>query len=97
MCATGEPPLDQKETCSTFHNRKVSTRAADAKRYGVPLIFSEFGACSNTLECFTEITSAADQFDNYMASWMYWMFKGFGDFTTTGSLNECMYDKDVNI
>jgi hypothetical protein len=28
---------------------------------------------------------------------MYWMFKGFGDFTTTGSLTEGVYDQDGNL
>jgi hypothetical protein len=60
----------------------------------VPLVFSEFGACANTEACLNEITSATDAFDEHLASWMYWMFKGFGDFTTTGSLTEGMYDKD---
>ena len=36
------------------------------------MIFSEFGACSNTLSCFHEITSAAEQFDEILASWAYW-------------------------
>ena len=97
MCASGEPPLDKKEECRKFHSKKVSTRAENALDYGVPLVFTEFGACNNTESCFHEITSAADAFDQHLASWMYWMFKGFGDFTTTGSLTEGMYDKDGNL
>lgn len=61
------------------------------------MFFTEFGACANTESCFHEITGAAEEFDNHLASWAYWMFKGFGDFTTTGSLTEGMYDKDGNI
>ena len=63
----------------------------------MPMFFTEFGACANTESCFHEITGAAEEFDNHLASWAYWMFKGFGDFTTTGSLTEGMYDKDGNI
>lgn len=76
---------------------KVQKRADDAIRLGVPLIWSEFGACSNTLSCFHEITGAAEEFDKHLHSWAYWMFKGFGDFTTTGSLTEGMYDQDGNL
>jgi len=61
------------------------------------LIFSEFGACSDSIECFTEITSATEKFDKYLASWAYWMFKGYGDFTTTGKLTEGLYDGAGNL
>jgi len=39
-----------------------------------------------------EITNSADAFDSKLASWVYWMFKGFGDFTTTGTAMEGLYD-----
>eukprot|EP00347_Sterkiella_histriomuscorum_P001400 403372181 len=93
ICDSGEPPLEKKDKCHAFHIAKVSKRAQDASRLEVPLIFTEFGACSNTLSCFHEITSSAEQFDEHLASWAYWQFKGFGDFTTTGSLTEGMYDE----
>lgn len=48
ICIGGEPPLEKRDYCSKFHANKVKVRADDAKRYGVPLIFSEFGACSNS-------------------------------------------------
>ena len=60
VCLGGEPPLDKKDFCHKFHTNKVNVRSADAKRYGVPLIFTEFGACSNSEACFTEITSSAE-------------------------------------
>lgn len=66
-------------------------------RLGVPLIFSEFGACSNTTACALEITGSADAFDSKLASWAYWMFKGFGDFTTTGTAMEGLYDAEGNM
>lgn len=94
ICSTGEPPLEKKEKCKSFHVAKTKQRDIDARKFGVPLVFSEFGACANTEACFYEITSAAEEFDKYLASWMYWMFKGFGDFTTTGSLTEGMYDSE---
>lgn len=97
MCDSGEPPLEKKDICKAFHAQKASVRSQDAQRLGVPLLFSEFGACANTESCFHEITSAAEAFDDHLASWAYWMFKGFGDFTTTGSMTEGMYDKDGNL
>ncbi len=60
----------------------------------MPLYFTEFGACANTEACFYEITGAAEAFDSELVSWAYWMFKGFGDFTTTGSLTEGLYDEE---
>lgn len=51
MCASGEPPLDQKEVCRDFHLKRVNTRKDDANRYGTPLFISEFGACLGTPSC----------------------------------------------
>jgi len=44
--------------CAEFHMQKVAQRQKDAERFGVPLIFSEFGACFNSLECYNEVTSS---------------------------------------
>jgi hypothetical protein len=35
-----------------------------------------------------------DGFDSQLASWAYWMYKGFGDFTTTGGAAEGMFNPD---
>jgi hypothetical protein len=51
MCATGEPPLDQAQTCRNFHEKRIATRQEDANRYGTPLFISEFGACLGTASC----------------------------------------------
>lgn len=93
-CSTGEPPLEDEEMCRTFHFRKAAQRAADAERLGVPLIFTEFGACFDTQECYNEITSSLDAFDSHLSSWAYWQYKGFGDFTTTGGATEGMFNAD---
>lgn len=75
----------------------MNIRAQDALKLGVPLIITEFGACSNSPECYQEISSATDQFDKYLTSWAYWQYKGFGDFTTTGSETEGMYNLDGSV
>lgn len=58
------------------------------------MIYSEFGACFDGEECKVEIDNSADAFDEALASWNYWMYKSFGDFTTTGGTKEGMYNKD---
>lgn len=55
VCAEGEPPLNLKSECQSFHDRRLKQRDEDAKRLGVPLILSEFGACYNTENCAQEI------------------------------------------
>ena len=94
VCANFEPPLDKTDECRAFHFKKVGQRGLDAARYGVPLIYSEFGACFDSLECQTEINNSADAFDSELASWAYWMYKGYGDFTTTGGAAEGMFADD---
>lgn len=94
MCDTGEPPLDKYDVCRKFHQQKVDARLADAERLGVPLIFSEFGACFDGEECKAEITNSVDAFDTALSSWAYWQYKSFGDFTTTGGTKEGMFNSD---
>lgn len=97
MCDGHEPPLDQVQVCRDFHFNKIQTRRDDAEKFRVPLIITEFGACSNSMSCFNEITNVCDASDDTLASWTHWQFKGFGDFTTTGGSNEGVYDNDGNI
>ena len=72
MCDEGEPPLEKNDVCRKFHLQKVLKRAEDAQNYGVPLMFTEFGACFDGEECATEITNSVDAFDTALASWAYW-------------------------
>lgn len=64
VCADGEPSEKMSNRCRNFHFNKASIRAEDSSRLGVPLIFSEFGACSNSTACAMEITNSADAFDS---------------------------------
>jgi len=57
-------------------------------------MFTEFGACFNSEECYNEVTSACDAFDSQLSSWAYWQYKSFGDFTTTGGTAEGMFNDD---
>jgi hypothetical protein len=61
--ATGEPSAADKDRCLDLHQRRIGTRNSDAKKLGIPLIMSEFGACMDSQECVTEVsqvTSVAD-------------------------------------
>jgi hypothetical protein len=70
-------------------------RDRDAQRYGVPLIISEFGACTSSQNCMNEINSVVDACDEYLASWAYWQFKTYMDITTSaGDTSEGFYEKD---
>ena len=93
MCASGEPPLNKAAMCRKFHQKRVATRAEDAERLGTGLIISEFGACTDSWACAAEITSVAETCDEHLVSWAYWMFKGFGDYTTSGNLVEGLYNQ----
>lgn len=94
MCDTGEPPLDKADVCRKFHAQKAKHRRESANRFGVPLIFTEFGACFDGEKCATEINNAVDAFDDYLISWTYWMYKSFGDHTTSGGTKEGLFNDD---
>lgn len=82
MCETGQPPLSKARDCYDWHELRIGTRTDDAKRYGVPLIITEFGACRDSPECVQEIKSVTDLCDKYLASWNFWNYKSYhGDYT----------------
>lgn len=89
ICANGEPSLINAMTvCKEFHKHKAEVRSLDAERLGIPLFFTEFGACSGSEACVQEILSSVEAFDSKALSWSYWQYKGFNDITTTGSSTE---------
>lgn len=48
-------------------------------------MISEWGACSDSQECFDYMVNTQDVMDEFAASHTYWMMKGFGDFTTVSN------------
>ena len=95
MCATGEPPLERSQECLGWHKLRVGTRFRDAQRYNVPLIISEFGACTASMACAQEIKSVGDTCDEYQVGWAYWEYKKYKDLTTTaGQSSEGIYEDD---
>ena len=48
ICDSGEPGLKYKDLCQRFHNERVGVRAEDAKKLGVGIMITEYGACKNT-------------------------------------------------
>jgi endoglycosylceramidase len=76
-----------------LHQKRIGTRDEDAKKLGIPLIMSEFGACMNTSECVTEVTQVTDVADEHLAGWAYWEFKTYKDLTTSaGTGSEGFYN-----
>ena len=89
ICANGEPPLNKAEFCRNYHFENIELAKDYSNKFNIPSIISEFGACQDTLSCFNEINSVADASDQYLTSWIYWMYKPFNDFTTS-----CPDDKE---
>lgn len=95
ICAAGEPPASEQEFCKSFHDRKLKKRDEDAKRLGIPLFISEFGACLTEANCTPEINNALNAADRYQAGWAYWEFKKYADLTTSaGTGEEGFYNAD---
>jgi len=98
MCETGEPRMDRADLCLEWHDKRIGTRAADAERYGVPLMITEFGACLTEGPCFQEITQVGDVCDKYLVGWAYWEFKTYEDLTTTAQTgSEGFYNQDGSL
>jgi endoglycosylceramidase len=86
VCEKGEPSLENSQTlCKKFHRTKLDAHNNNAKKLGVPLIITEFGACSNSDACYYEIAGFAQAAEEFMVSWAYWMYKPYGDHTTTAA------------
>mmetsp|Transcript_28635 Transcript_28635/g.50911 ORF Transcript_28635/g.50911 Transcript_28635/m.50911 type:complete len:530 (-) Transcript_28635:411-2000(-) len=97
VCKTGEPTVKDEKMCRSFIDRKIEKRSHDAKKLGVGLIITEFGACTDSDGCMAEIDSVTNACDKSLVGWAYWMFKGFGDYTTTGSYTEGFYNQDGSL
>jgi hypothetical protein len=95
ICANGEPDITKADVCKQWHIKRVNSRSNDADRYGIPLFFSEFGACLNTSACVQEITSFVEACDEHLAGWAYWQLKNYADLTTSAGTNsEGFYNND---
>jgi len=99
ICAeTGEPQAKDAERCNLWHEKRIGKRTDDAKRLGIPLFMSEFGACLDSEECVTEINQVADASDKYLTGWAYWEFKTYKDLTTSaGTRSEGFYNFDGSL
>ena len=51
MCSTGEPPLSRADDCLRWHKNRIGTRYQDSQKQKVPLIITEFGACTGSENC----------------------------------------------
>jgi hypothetical protein len=86
------------DECLAWHFKRISTRAEDARKLGVPLIISEFGACLDSDVCAREIDQVAQACDDmiyHVSGWAYWQFKTYKDLTTSaGDKSEGLWNKD---
>jgi len=93
-----EPKPEDKDRCLKWHEKRIGKREKDAKKLGVPLLMSEFGACMAEDTCVTEVNQVADVSDEHLAGWAYWQFKVFEDLTTSaGTRSEGFYNFDGSI
>lgn len=89
ICKDGEPKLsDASGTCAEFHDRKLQKNKKQANDIGIPVIVTEFGACSSSTACYYEMIGFEKAADKYLTSWAYWMYKAYHDHTTTAAENE---------
>ena len=89
ICKDGEPKLsDATGTCAEFHDRKLKKNKKQANDIGIPVIVTEFGACSSSKACYYEMIGFEKAADKYLTSWAYWMYKAYHDHTTTAAENE---------
>lgn len=94
-CFEGNPDVTMSAECLAFHNRRLSVRSEDARRLGIPLIITEFGACIEGPSCRTEIRQVTEVSDYNLTSWAYWQFKTYKDLTTIAAdKSEGFYRKD---
>jgi aryl-phospho-beta-D-glucosidase BglC (GH1 family) len=95
VCATGEPAQDAGAECLKFHQDRLGQRAKDAKRLGVPIFVSEFGACLDTDICVRELNQVGDVCEDDVMGWSYWQYKTYKDLTTSaGNKSEGFYNPD---
>lgn len=96
ICSDHAQPLNETaDKCYNWHKKRIGTRSDDAKRLGIPLLISEFGACTDDAYCHREIDQVAEVSDKELASWTYWEFKHFHDLTTsTGDKSGGFYNED---
>ena len=97
-CATGEPQVAHADKCLKWHEKRINTRAKDAKRLGIPLVITEFGACLTEGPCSQEINQVGDVADENLVGWAYWQFKTYADLTTSaGTGSEGFWNQDGSL
>ena len=101
MCKEGEPNLySSQNICPKFHKNKIRKNIKDSINLKVPLIISEFGACSDSESCYNEIISVVKQCSKNLISWAYWNYKPYGDHTTSAIQiveKEGIFNKDGSV
>lgn len=93
----GDLPSEDCPICDEMASSAVATREADARRLGGGAFMTEFGACSGTPICLSEIKRITDRADRALHSWAYWQFKYSHDITTVAGPEEGFYNLDGSL
>lgn len=93
----GDLPSTACPLCDQYASDAVSLRDKDRKRLGGGVFITEFGACSGSKECISEISRIADNADSAFHSWAYWQFKFNHDITTVSGPIEGFYTNDGDL
>ncbi|DBA00768.1 TPA: hypothetical protein N0F65_004673 [Lagenidium giganteum] len=75
ICPSGDVSPNKDARCDDYVTEKFNKRTEDFKRLGGAGFITEFGACSNKVQCVKEINRVANNADRDMQSWMYWQYK----------------------
>lgn len=93
----GDPLQVDCPTCDQFASDAIQSRAASVRELGGGAFITEFGACSDSDECLSEIARVANRADAALHSWAYWQFKYFHDITTVSGPLESFYAADGSL
>lgn len=101
-CDKGEPNYETATTkCRAFHDKKFKNDKKIAHEIlNVPLINTEFGACSDTLACYEEMMNVLRNCEKNFVGWAYWNYKPYGDHTTSAIEvveREGIYNEDLSV
>lgn len=55
ICEDGEPKEGMEDVCMEWHLKRMGQRSEDARKLGVPMLLTEFGACMESKTCGIEI------------------------------------------
>ncbi len=88
--------LPYGENIKGWTEKTVQLRVEDARRFGAPLLFGEFGNTAHTAGALDYVTDFLDLLDQYHAGWAYWSYdvdsgSGYGLVDQNGNETELLH------